>query len=156
MVAAEMITMVDVLMIDGVTMMTEIVVRAKTMVVADLALPDVIEVMSTKLPSKRNLLDICTDFSTGSFNTRGRGGGSRGGLQRGSGGRGGLDGNESISSGSSASQLPPLPASAPFPEGTGAEIPYVEHTSRGTTGRQIMVLTNHHVIQCLPVIKIYQ
>ena len=107
---------------------------------------------------KRFLIDTCTDLWTGGPNTRAFGRGSRGDFRGVFGGHGGMDGNVSVSSGSkiTTSTLPPLPASAPYPEGTGAQVPYTEHATRGTIGRRVTVLANHHVIQYLPVIKIFQ
>lgn len=105
---------------------------------------------------KNVLLDTCIDFSTGGPNTREFGGRSRGDFRGGFRGRGGMDGNVSVSSGSDTSNLPPLPASAPFPEGTGKKVSYTEHIARGTIGRRITVFANHHAIECLPGIKVYQ
>jgi hypothetical protein len=80
----------------------------------------------------------------GGFHGRGSGrGGDRGGYR---GGRGD----------SFASDLPPLPDKAPFPDGIAAKIPYKDFIPRGKVGRKAVFFANHHSILTLPTIKIYQ
>jgi hypothetical protein len=84
----------------------------------------------------------------GGFN-RGRGDGNRGDFGRD--GREGNRGNKPF-----ISKLPPLPTTAPFPEGTGGEVPYPNVDVRGKIGKKALFLVNHHTIETLPVIKIFQ
>lgn len=84
----------------------------------------------------------------GGFN-RGRNDGNRGGS--GHDGRGGSSGNMPFKS-----KLPPLPTTAPFPEGAGGKVPYPNMDIRGKIGKKARFLVNHHAIETLPIIKIFQ